>query len=195
MQELQSTHQICHCPFHPKQERALWVCWPIRSDLECIGHCLTKEWRHHRLFGIQVLCQPTDPNLPGTDSPVELGQCLRPALHQRNPWIEWGHGAVLYPTVFKIRNRGRGHWSTPQLAWKRPAGQNSLGAHKQYPGTGWQHSQEGHHGLFRRYPHHLLWLVWITSSAPRINNRSVNSPPYFQVSSGNRKTQAWVSDM
>lgn len=177
MQELQSAHQICHCPFHSGQEGALWVCWPVRSDLERIGHCLTEEWRHHRLSGIQVLCQPADPNLPGTDSPPELGQHLRPALHQRNPWTEWGHDPVLYPTVFKVRSRGRWHWSTPQPPGKRPDGQNSPGAHKQCPGTDWRHSQKGHHGLFRRHPDYLFWL-WITSSTHRINT-SVNMPPYF----------------
>ena len=178
MQELQSAHQISRCPGCPPQEGALRVGWAVRSDLECPGHCLAEKRRHHRLFGVQVLCQPADPNLPGTDSPLELGQPLRPVLHQGNPRTARGHGPVFHPTVFKVRNRKRWRRSTPPPAGERPDGQNGPGAHKQCPGTGWQPSQKGHRGLFRRYPDHLFWLIWISSSTLRISP-SVNILPYF----------------
>ena len=178
MQELQSAHQISRRPGRPPQEGALWVGRAVRSDLGCPGHRFAEERRHHRLFGVQVLCQPADPNLPGADSPPELGQPLRPVLHQQNPRTARGHGPVLYPTVFKIRNRERWHQSTPPPTGKRPDGQKGPRAHKQCPGTGWRSSQKGHHGLFGRYPDHLFWLIWISSSTLRINP-SVNSLPYF----------------
>lgn len=85
MQELQSAHPISRSPFCSKQEGALWVCGPVRPHLGCTGHGLSEERRHYRLFGIQILCQSADPDLPGADSPFEFGHCLRPALHQRLP--------------------------------------------------------------------------------------------------------------